>query len=86
MQAFIAGLPASALEGRAVASFDTRVKNWIAKLFGWAAGRLAAALKARGADLIAPGEGFLVKATKGPLVEGELERAAAWAKDLVAKK
>ena len=86
MQDFIAGLPLGALEDKAVASFDTRGKTWIVKIFGWAANRIADALKAEGANLIAPGEGFFVKATKGPLVEGELERAAAWAKNLVAKK
>jgi hypothetical protein len=30
--------------------------------------------------LIAEPEGFFVKASKGPLLEGELERASAWAK------
>jgi hypothetical protein len=29
-----------------------------------------------------PGEGFFVNGKEGPLKEGELERAASWAKEL----
>ena len=86
MLAFLDQIPADALKNKSVASFDTRGKTWIVKIFGWAANRIADTLKDKGANLVAPGEGFFVKATKGPLVDGELERAAVWAKNLAEKK
>jgi flavodoxin I len=85
-KAFLDNLPADALKGKKVASFDTRGKSWIVKIFGWAANRIADAVQAKGGSLVAPGEGFLVKAVKGPLVEGEIERATAWAKEIAASK
>jgi len=86
MREFLAKIPADALKNKRVASFDTRGKTWFVKIFGWAANRIADALKDKGGNLVAPGEGFFVKATKGPLVDGELERAAAWAKGIAEKK
>jgi flavodoxin I len=83
---FLGKIPADALKNKRVASFDTRGKTWFVKIFGWAANRIADALKEKGGNLLAPGEGFFVKATKGPLVDGELERAAAWAKAIAEKK
>lgn len=47
-----------------------------------AAPMVAGVLTKRGGTLILPGEGFGVKDTKGPLVEGDLERAATWAQQL----
>jgi hypothetical protein len=41
-------------------------------------------LEALGATLVADPEGFVVKGKEGPLVEDELERAAAWARSLLA--
>ena len=35
-----------------------------------------------GGSLAAPAEGFYVKGAKGPLLEGEIERAAVWAKSI----
>ena len=35
-----------------------------------------------GGKLAAPPEGFIVLGTQGPLLDGELERAAKWAKDI----
>lgn len=86
MKSFLDTLPADALKNKKVASFDTRGKSLIVKIFGWAANKIADALKAKGGNLVAPGEGFFVKGTKGPLVDGELERAAAWAKTIAGKK
>jgi flavodoxin I len=86
MQAFLDGVPADAFKNKKAATFDTRAKTKWVKIFGYAAPRLADALKKKGADLLAPGEAFFVTATKGPLVDGELERAAAWAKALAEKK
>jgi hypothetical protein len=65
-----------------VAVFDTRLRARWVKVFGYAADRIAEKVKLLGADLIAEPEGFIVKGKKGPLAEGELERAAAWVRGL----
>ncbi|MFH0768744.1 MAG: flavodoxin family protein [Chloroflexota bacterium] len=83
IQEFFSKIPANALKNINVASFDTRLKTKLVKVFGYAAGRVADGLKDRGGNLIAPTEGFFVKSTKGPLLEGELERAADWAKAIL---
>jgi hypothetical protein len=51
-------------------------------LIGYAAGRIASGLTSKGGRLIAKPEGFIVDGKEGPLKEGELERAAAWARSL----
>ncbi|PKH46712.1 flavodoxin [Dehalococcoides mccartyi] len=71
------------LKGIKVASFDTRFSNPIVKIFGFAADRIAASLTQKGGQLLAPPTWFFVETEKGPLKEGELERAAAWAKELI---
>jgi flavodoxin I len=68
---------------RPAAAFDTRVSTKFVGIFGYAAGRLGKFLQDRGANLLVPPEGFFVAATKGPLKEGEAERAAAWAKKII---
>lgn len=70
------------INGLDAAAFDTRVVSRVANIFGYAAGRIASSLKKKGANLVAEPEGFFVDGTKGPLTEGELERAAAWGKGL----
>jgi flavodoxin len=74
-----------ALEGVSVAAFDTRTATiWNRILpFGYAAPRIAQSLEERGGVLVAPPEGFVVLGIKGPLREGERERAAGWAKAIV---
>jgi flavodoxin len=86
VQQFLGKIPADALKNVGVTAFDTRVKNFVARLFGYPAGRIADSLTSKGGYLAAPPEGFIVKGTKGPLAEGELERAAAWAKGIAIKK
>jgi flavodoxin I len=49
----------------------------------YAAGKIADSLKKKGATLMASPEGFFVKGKEGPLKEGELERAAGWAKGIL---
>ncbi len=58
----------------------------IAKLFGYAAGHIADSLKAQGGHIAAPPEGFIVDGKEGPLKQGELERAARWAKAILEGK
>lgn len=84
MAAFLDSIPTDAFKNKKVAAFDTRLKGWV-KIFGWAAPRIEKILKENGGNIITPAAGFIVKGAKGPLVEGELERAAAWAKDIAPK-
>jgi flavodoxin len=71
-------LPRRALRGRSTATFDTRYQKpgW---LTGSAAQRLASRLRRAGATLLLPPESFFVTTARGPLLEGELDRAAQWA-------
>jgi flavodoxin len=74
-----------ALAGVHVAAFDTRTATiWNRILpFGYAAPRIAQLLEKKGGTLLAPPEGFVVLGTEGPVQEGELDRAADWAKEIV---
>jgi flavodoxin len=89
--------PAGSLKGVRVAAFDTRFPQseidktptlaFFVKLWGrsaWAATHLARSLRQKGGDLAAPPEGFYVGGTKGPLLEGEPERAEGWARQIAA--
>ncbi|MGD0779990.1 MAG: flavodoxin domain-containing protein [Dehalococcoidales bacterium] len=84
IQTFLNSLTADVLAGKRFAAFDTRFKNVFAKIFGYAAPRIEAVIKAKGGNTTAQPQGFFVKSTKGPLMEGELERAATWAKAIAA--
>jgi len=76
-------IPESAIKGKNVAAFDTRIPTKLVKLFGFAGDRIAKNLKDKGGNLLVPAEGFFVTGKEGPLKDGELERAAIWAKSLV---
>jgi flavodoxin I len=87
--AFLKGLPKDSLKGIKAAAFDTRLLlseiesstlRFIVNTGGYAAKRIAGELKKKGAQSDTPPEGFFVKGEKGPLVDGELERAAEWAR------
>lgn len=82
VQGFLDKVPDASFK-RPVAAFDTRVSTKFASIFGYAAGRLGKYLEGRGANLLVPPEGFFVAATKGPLKDGEAERAAAWGKKII---
>jgi flavodoxin I len=73
-------------QGINVAAFDTRSTSKFARVFGNAAGRIARNLGKKGGTLVASPEGFFVTGTKGPLKDGELERAKAWAKGILESK
>jgi flavodoxin len=81
MQEYLGRLPS--LGGAKVAAFDTRLTNKWVRVFGFAAGKIADGLKARDGALVAEPEGFFVEGKEGPLVEGELERARAWARGIL---
>lgn len=71
-----------ALKGANVATFDTRLTTKWVRIFSYAAPRMAGSLQEMGATLLGSPEGFFVLGKEGPLKEGELERAAAWAKGI----
>lgn len=91
---FLKGLPSANLEGVRVAAFDTRIVvaearsallSFFVRLYGpaaYAAKYIADRLTRSGARLLLPPEGFFVQGTEGPLKEGELRRAADWARRL----
>ena len=89
---FLIKIPSNGVKGINVAAFDTRISttdvnlrmlNGFVKIFGYAAKPIADKLQKKGGNLIIPPEGFFVKDSEGPLKEGELERAADWAKSLI---
>ena len=93
-KAMLKAIPAKALSGVKVAAFDTRISvedtdsgflRTMVKVFGYAAKPIADRLKRKGGDLVLTPEGFYVRGTEGPLKEGELERAAAWAQQIMAE-
>ena len=91
---FLKDIPDAGLKGVKVAAFDTRMTEsnvekvrilaFFVKIFGYAAKPIADRLVKKGGGLAVPPEGFYVADTEGPLLEGELERAADWAKRIVA--
>ena len=93
---FLKGIPKNGLSGTRVAAFDTRltveeiektaILAFFVRIFGYAAKPIGDALKKKGGELAIPPEGFLVQGMKGPLVDGELERAEAWAREIITTK
>lgn len=93
VSSFIKGLPADALQGVRTAAFDTRVSPedansrilaFFVRLFGWAAEKIDKALTQKGGRQAVAPEGFYVLGSEGPLRDGELERAGAWARRIAA--
>jgi flavodoxin I len=82
VQDFLDGIPDGALRNVRTAAFDTRIKTKLVKIFGYAAGRIEKTLQDKGAVMATPQGQFLVKSSKGPLEDGEEERAAAWARGI----
>lgn len=87
---FMRRIPEGVVKTTRMAAFDTRILSedngfftkLLIKIFGYAAYRIANRLQKNGGQLAIAPEGFIVKGTKGPLKEGELARAAKWAKSL----
>jgi len=89
---FLASIPANGLQGIKVAAFDTRMivddktpgfLRLMAKWFGYADKTIAKKLLQKGGQPTLPSAGFFVLNSEGPLKEGELERAAEWAKKIL---
>jgi len=86
IQDFLDKVPESAIKGINVAAFDTRFSTKLAAIFGYAAGKIAGSLKTKGGTLVLSPKPFFVKGKEGPLKDGELERAAGWAKEILQSK
>ena len=83
MQNFLNKITKSAINGMNIATFDTRISaKWVG-IFGYAAGRISKDLQKKGGVLILPPEPFFVEGKEGPLKEGELGHASAWAQDVI---
>ncbi len=86
-------IPANSLKGIKIAAFDTRMMQkdidaqpilpLFVKIFGFAARPIGDALVKKGGKQIAAPEGFYITGMEGPLLEGELERASNWARQIV---
>ena len=72
----------TAFDGLNLAVFDTRTKR---SLFGFAAPRMARSLENNGWSPLDQPEGYVVLGVKGPLKQGELERAVRWAYSITNK-
>ena len=86
-------IPVNGLKGVRVAAFDTGISasdiessvgRFFVNFFGYAARPILARLRKKGGEPAVPPEGFHVKGVEGPLKEGELERAADWARQIMA--
>lgn len=79
MLSFIEKTPFALLQDLSVVCFDTRIHGpW-----GSAARHIARRLRAKGMKPLLSPASFYVKGTQGPLIEGEEERAARWASDII---
>jgi len=91
------GISKNGLKGVKVAAYDTRltlsnieetpILAFFVRLYGdaaYAAKPIADKLRKKGGELILPPEGFFVEGMEGPLVQGELERAVNWAKQIIS--
>lgn len=92
MREYVSGLK-ELVSGPAIAVFDTRLDlagikraplRWVVDIGGYAATHMASQLAASGARLRGTPGAFLVTGLEGPLLNGELERAGAWARSLVS--
>lgn len=91
-KALLKTLERNSLRGIKAAAFDTRVDvqkidnkflSFMAKTFGFAYPTMQNRLKRTGVEIAVEGKGFIVLDSEGPLQDGELEKAAAWAETLL---
>ncbi|MFP3895934.1 MAG: flavodoxin family protein [Anaerolineales bacterium] len=89
---FLGCIPRNGVEGIRVAAFDTRIAlsdidapilPLLVKVFGYAAKPINDKLVQKGGEQVVLPEGFSVEGAEGPLKEGEIERAAEWARGII---
>lgn len=79
IRSFVEKTPLAQFQRLAVVTFDTRIHGpW-----GSAARQLTRLLQTMGIQPLLSPMSFFVKGTQGPLVEGETERAARWALNIL---
>jgi len=90
---FLKTIPSGGLKGVKVAAFDTRIAKedtenpvlrFMVNIFGYAAKPIDEKLVGKGGEPLGEPAGFIVLGTEGPLKDGELEKAVAWAKSLTS--
>jgi flavodoxin len=91
MTRFLRNIPENLFKGVRIAAFDTRMSmkdvkvpilHFLVRIFGYAAEPISRKLQKKGGVQVVNPEGFIVKNSEGPLREGELERAAGWARQI----
>lgn len=82
VQGFVARVAAAGQRVPSFAAFDTRIPMKFARIFGYAAPRIAEQLAGAGSALRAAPEGFIVKGRNGPLADGESARTEHWGQSL----
>jgi flavodoxin I len=93
MQDFLSGIPDKDIKNIDVTAFDTRMSGKghnlfvgiVVNFFGYAAEKILNSLRKKGCRIRAAPQGFIVESKEGPLKDGELARAAEWAKSLSKK-
>jgi flavodoxin len=78
-------LPKRVLRGKSVAVFDTSYKMSPILAYFTAAKRLSQRLRKLGGKQLVKPETFFVEKREGPLYEGELVRAGAWARMILER-
>ena len=87
---FLHSIPQMGLQGKRAAAYDTSTSKenesgfvkLVIDFFGCASKRIAKELNKKGTKLLTS-ETFFVIGKEGPIQDGEMERAKAWAKGLV---
>lgn len=82
MGIFLANINDGQLSNVRVATFDTRVKLFI---HGDAMAKIAKLLEEAGGKIVVESMPFYVKGQNGPLLEGEIDKAKSWAKEILNK-
>lgn len=80
IKSFMNSLQPNVLSGVQAAAFDTGFRS---RLSGSAAKAIEKMLRRQGCSIVAPAVRFFVAGMKGPLAEGEIDKAIAWAKQIL---
>ena len=90
VQDFINAIPSKSLDCVKICAFDTRFKTedqrffirFLMKTIDFAAPKIDKSLKTKGGKGVVKPQGFYVSDKKGPLNQGELDRAFNWLKNV----
>lgn len=85
VKAFLDQLQPGDLSKTHFAAFDTRLRWFFLRFFGFAAPKILRRIKQSGGKVVGGPGDFFVSGGEGPLEEGELARASAWAKTIGQK-